>query len=67
MTLIIQNGLIVDGSGKPGFCGDIVIDGDKIVEVTGNGERIPRAKRVAEGDALAGVGMGNGVLNAEAS
>ena len=26
----------------------------------GNGERIPRAKRVAEGDALAGVGMGNG-------
>ena len=28
---------------------------------TGNGERIPRAKRVAEGDALAGVGMGNGM------
>ena len=25
---------------------------------TGNGERIPRAKRVAEGDALAGVGTG---------
>ena len=39
MTLIIQNGLIVDGSGKPGFYGDVVIDGDKIVEVTGNGER----------------------------
>ena len=29
---------------------------------TGNGERIPRAKRVAEGDALAGVGTGNGEL-----
>ena len=28
--------------------------------VTGNGERIPRAKRVAEGDALAGVGTGDG-------
>ena len=28
---------------------------------TGNGKRIPRAKRVAEGDALAGVGMGNGL------
>ena len=27
---------------------------------TGNGERIPRAKRVAEGDALAGVGTGLG-------
>jgi len=26
----------------------------------GNGERIPRAKRVAEGDALAGAGTGNG-------
>ena len=26
----------------------------------GNGKRIPRAKRVAEGDALAGVGTGNG-------
>ena len=26
--------------------------------ITGNGERIPRAKRVAEGDALAGVGTG---------
>ena len=34
---------------------------DIIVERgTGNGERIPRAKRVAEGDALAGVGTGNG-------
>ncbi len=35
MTLIIENGLIVDGSGKPGFYGDIVIDGDKIVDVVG--------------------------------
>ena len=33
------------------------------MEVTGNGERIPRAKRVAEGDALAGVGTGNGGLS----
>jgi len=33
---------------------------------TGNGERIPRAKRVAEGDALAGVGMGNGWMDVEA-
>ena len=39
MALIIQNGLIVDGSGKPGFYGDVVVEGDKIVEVTGNGER----------------------------
>ena len=38
MTLIIQNGLIVDGSGKPGFYGDVVVEGDKIVDVKGNGE-----------------------------
>ena len=38
MTQRIENGLIVDGSGKPGFYGDIVIDGDKIVDVKGNGE-----------------------------
>jgi len=31
-----------------------------VERVTGNGERIPRAKRVAEGDALAGVVTGNG-------
>ncbi|MBR5549133.1 MAG: amidohydrolase family protein [Kiritimatiellae bacterium] len=33
MTQRIENGLIVDGSGKPGFYGDIVIDGDKIVDI----------------------------------
>ena len=33
----------------------------------GNGERIPRAKRVAEGDALAGVGTGNGEGGANSS
>ena len=33
MTLIIQNGLIVDGSGKPGFYGDVIVEGDKIVDI----------------------------------
>ena len=33
----------------------------------GNGERIPRAKRVAEGDALAGGGTGNGEALADAA
>jgi N-acyl-D-amino-acid deacylase len=32
---IIKNGFVVDGSGKPGFYGDVVIDGDKIVDVVG--------------------------------
>lgn len=33
MTQIIQNGLIVDGSGKPGFHGDVVVEGDRIVDI----------------------------------
>ena len=33
---------------------------EKVVEMAKNGEHIPRAKRVAEGDALAGVVTGNG-------
>lgn len=33
MNLIIQNGFVVDGSGKPGFYGDVVVDGDKIVDI----------------------------------
>ena len=33
MTLIIKNGFVVDGSGKPGFYGDVVVEGDRIVDV----------------------------------
>ena len=33
MTLTVSNGLIVDGTGKPGFIGDVVVDGDRIVDV----------------------------------
>ena len=29
----IANGLIIDGSGRPGFIGDILVDGDRIVAV----------------------------------
>ena len=40
--LIIRNGTIVDGTGKPRFKGDIAIEGDRIVEigkVTGTAKR----------------------------
>lgn len=30
---IIKNGLIVDGTGKPAFTGDVVVDGDRIVDI----------------------------------
>lgn len=33
MTLIIKNGFVVDGSGKPGFHGDVVVEGDRIVDI----------------------------------
>ena len=32
---IIKNGFVVDGSGKPGFHGDVVVEGDRIVDVVG--------------------------------
>ena len=60
MTLIIQNGFVVDGSGKPGFLGDVIVEGDRIVDVIPTAShgrdafptrprtaRIPRAKRAA--------------------
>ena len=30
---IIKNGFVVDGSGKPGFHGDVVVEGDRIVDI----------------------------------
>ena len=43
-----------------GAFGDGVVNLVPKLLVTGNGERIPRTKRVAKGDALAGVGTGDG-------
>ena len=59
-------GLVVVAKHHDGFClWPTKTTGHNITKTpfwrgTGNGERIPRAKRVAEGDALAGVVTGNG-------
>lgn len=36
MKTLLKNGKIYDGSGAPAFCGDILIDGDKITDVGEN-------------------------------
>ena len=33
IDLIIRNGTIIDGSGRPGFVGDLAISGDTISEI----------------------------------
>ena len=33
MKKLIKNGLIVDGSGNPGYRGDVLIDGDRIAKI----------------------------------
>jgi N-acyl-D-amino-acid deacylase len=34
-TTVIRGGTIVDGTGKPGFTGDVALDGDRIAQVGG--------------------------------
>ena len=47
--LVIKNGKIIDGSGLPGFYGDVAVSGGRIVEIGRvNGE----ARRVIEADGL---------------
>jgi N-acyl-D-amino-acid deacylase len=41
---LIANGLIVDGSGSPGFLGDVEIKGDRVERVYRQGERTPEAE-----------------------
>ncbi len=36
--IVIKNGFIVDGTGRPAFIGDVIVDGDRIVDVVAHGE-----------------------------
>ena len=35
-TTVIKNGLVVDGTGNPGFIADVLIEGDRVVEIGSN-------------------------------
>ncbi|MDA2966404.1 MAG: amidohydrolase family protein [Actinomycetota bacterium] len=35
-TTVIKNGLVVDGTGNPGFLADVLIEGDRVIEIGPN-------------------------------
>src|SRR5580704_10253441 len=47
--IVIRGGTIIDGTGIPGFAGDVAIDGDRIAAVGG---RLGPARRVVDADGL---------------
>jgi N-acyl-D-amino-acid deacylase len=47
--IVIRGGTIIDGTGMPGFAGDVAIDGDRIAAVGG---RVGPARRVVDADGL---------------
>jgi N-acyl-D-amino-acid deacylase len=49
--MVIRGGTLVDGSGSAPRPGDVVINGDRIVDVTGPGEA-PSARRTVDADGL---------------
>lgn len=51
--VVIRNGVIFDGSGKPSFAGDVAIDGDRITYVGPHADMHGRAEIDAKGQALA--------------
>jgi len=55
MSTLIKDGLIIDGSGKPGFTGSLLFEDRKIAAVMRDGEQLPAADVVidASGRAVA--------------
>jgi N-acyl-D-amino-acid deacylase len=51
--VVIRNGVIFDGSGKPSFAGDVAIDGDRITYMGPHADMHGRAEIDAKGQALA--------------
>jgi len=53
MNTLIKDGLIIDGSGRPGFKGSILFQDRKIAAVMRKGEQLPSADSVIEAPGLA--------------
>jgi N-acyl-D-amino-acid deacylase len=51
--IILHNGIIYDGSGKPGYTGDVVIDADRITYVGPPGQASARRQIDVKGRAIA--------------
>ena len=51
-TLLIRNGTIVDGTGAPGYVGDVAVSGDRIVAVSRTPLDRARARRVVDATGL---------------
>jgi N-acyl-D-amino-acid deacylase len=49
--LLIVNGLIVDGTGRPAYQADVVVRGDRIEMIT-TARRLPRARRLIDAEGL---------------
>ncbi len=47
-SLLIQNGLIVDGTGAPGFYGHILIEGKRIRNIFGQDQVLPQTRAVLD-------------------
>lgn len=50
--LVIRNGTIVDGTGSPGFPGDLAVDGDRVVAMGSLGDQAGKAEIDASGQVV---------------
>jgi N-acyl-D-amino-acid deacylase len=54
--LLIKNGLVIDGSGRPGYIADVAIVGDRIVRI-GNLKNISAAREISAGGMVVAPGF----------
>ena len=52
MKKLIKNGLVVDGSGNPGFKADVLLDGEKIAKIGNVSEGEAEGAEVIDAEGL---------------